>query len=115
MNRREIRNRIAYKFSTTVPRVEKYKVGAAVQILETTRFILVRDDLFTTGQPSISVTGHWRILTYPPPSLRTCKFPTDLPSALDLEVCLLLRNFVVMLRLHKRELGFSENYFIFSN
>ena len=76
MNRREIKkNRIAFKIWTAVTRVEKYKIGAAVQILETIRFILFLDDLlevsqlcddgsFTTGQPPISVTGHWRILSY---------------------------------------------------
>ena len=42
------KNRIAFKIWTAVPRVEKYKIGAAaVQILETTRFILFRDDSFT--------------------------------------------------------------------
>ena len=40
----EIKNRIAFKICTAVPRVEKYKIGAAVQILET-----VRDDSFTRG------------------------------------------------------------------
>ena len=58
-----LRNKKNLLKSEPKTRVEKYKVGAAVQILETTRFILVRDDLFTTGQPSISVTGHWRILS----------------------------------------------------
>ena len=32
MNRREIKNRIAFKIWTAVPRVENYKIGAAVQI-----------------------------------------------------------------------------------
>ena len=51
MNRREIKNRIAFKIWTIVPRVEKYKIGAAaVQILGTIRFILFRDDSFTRGQ-----------------------------------------------------------------
>ena len=50
MNRREIKkNRIAFKILTAVPRVEKYKIGTAVQILETIRFILFRDDSFTRG------------------------------------------------------------------
>ena len=65
MNRREIKKkRIAFKIWTVFPRVEKYKIGAAVQILETFRFILFRDDSFTRGQPPISVTGHWRSLSY---------------------------------------------------
>ena len=49
MNRREIKNRITFKIWTAVPRLEKYKTGAAVQILETIRFILFRDDSFTRG------------------------------------------------------------------
>ena len=48
MNRREINNRVK---------------NIAVQILETIRFISFRDDSFTKGQPPISVTGHWRILS----------------------------------------------------
>ena len=32
MNRCEIKNRIAFKILTAVPRAEKYKIGAAVQI-----------------------------------------------------------------------------------
>ena len=31
---------------------------------ETIRFILFRNDLFTRGQPPISLTGHWRILSF---------------------------------------------------
>ena len=50
MNRREIKNRIAFEIWTAVPRVEKYKIGAAIQILETIRLILFRDEPFTTGQ-----------------------------------------------------------------
>ena len=46
MNRREMKNRIAFKIWTAVPRVEKYKIGAALQILETIRFILFRDDIY---------------------------------------------------------------------
>ena len=34
MHRRGIKNRIAFKIWTAVPRVEKYEIGAAVQILE---------------------------------------------------------------------------------
>ena len=65
MNRGKIKkNRIAFKICNAVPRVEKYKIGAAVQTLETIRFILFRDDSFTRGQPPISVTGHWLILSY---------------------------------------------------
>ena len=46
MNRREI--------WTAVPRVEKYKIGAAaVQILEKIRFILFRDDSFKNGQSNM--------------------------------------------------------------
>ena len=44
MNRRKIKYRIAFKIWTAVPRFEKYKIGAAVQILETIRFILFCDD-----------------------------------------------------------------------
>ena len=74
MNRREIKkNRIAYKIWTAVPRVEKYKIGAAVQILETIRFILffamihseevsqIRDDSFTKGYTNIR---DWSLLAY---------------------------------------------------
>ena len=32
MNHREIKNRISFEIWTAVPRVEKYKIGAAVQI-----------------------------------------------------------------------------------
>ena len=32
MNRRQIKNRIAFKIWTAVTRVEKYEIGAAVQI-----------------------------------------------------------------------------------
>ena len=76
MNPREIENRLAFKIWTAVPRVEKYIIGAAaVQIIETIRFILLAtihlreliqicDDSFTRDQPPISVTGHWRILSY---------------------------------------------------
>ena len=39
MNRRELKNRIAFKISTAVPRVEKFKISAAVQNLETILFI----------------------------------------------------------------------------
>ena len=55
MNRRKIKkNRIAFKIWTADPRVEKYKIGAVVaQILETIRFILFRDDLFTRGQSNM--------------------------------------------------------------
>ena len=53
MNRREIKNRIAFKIWTAFPRVEKYKIGSAVQILETIRFILFRDDSFTREQSNI--------------------------------------------------------------
>ena len=59
-----LENRIAFKIWTTVPHVEKYKIGAAVQILETIRLNLVRDDSLTRSQSPISVTGHWRILSY---------------------------------------------------
>ena len=62
MNRHEIKkNRIAFKISTAVACVEKYAV--VVQILEPNRFILFRDDSSTRGQPPISVTGHWRLLS----------------------------------------------------
>ena len=40
MNSRELKkNRIAFKIWTTVSRVEKYKIAAAVQISETIRII----------------------------------------------------------------------------
>ena len=74
MNRRKIKNRIAFKIWTAVPRVEKYAIGAAaIQILETIRPLFHNDsfatgqkcdDSCTRGQPPISVTGHWRILSY---------------------------------------------------
>ena len=59
MNRREIKNRITGKIWAAVRRVEKYKIGAAVQILETLRFILFRDDSFRSG-PVNYATIHLR-------------------------------------------------------
>ena len=53
MNPREIKNQVAFKIWTAVPRVEKYKIGAAVQILETVRFIIFRVDSLTKGQSNI--------------------------------------------------------------
>ena len=50
MNRREIKNRIAFRIWTAVTRVEKYNTCAAVQILVTICFISFRDDSFTSGQ-----------------------------------------------------------------
>ena len=51
MNRRELKNRIAFKIWTVVTRVEKYNTcAAAVQILVTIGFISFRDDSFTSGQ-----------------------------------------------------------------
>ena len=76
MNRREIKKkRVVFKIEIGAPRGEKYKIGAAVQILETIRFFhfttihlrevsQICDDSFTRGQPPISVAGHWRILSY---------------------------------------------------
>ena len=73
MNRREIKNRITVKIWAAVRRVEKYKIGAAVQILETIRFILffatihsqdvsqIRDDSFTKGYTNIR---DWPLLAY---------------------------------------------------
>ena len=58
------KNRIAFKIWTAVPRVKKYNIFAAVQILETIRFVLSHDDSITRGQPPKSVTGHWRVLSY---------------------------------------------------
>ena len=48
---------MAFKIWTAVSRVEKYKIGAAVQILETIRFILFGDDSFMKGQSNI-----WRFI-----------------------------------------------------
>ena len=45
MNRREIKNRIAFKIWTAVLGEEKNKIG---QILETIRLIPFRDDSFTS-------------------------------------------------------------------
>ena len=53
MNRREMKNRKAFKIWTAVPGEEKYKIGAVGQILETIRFILFRDGSFTRGQSNI--------------------------------------------------------------
>ena len=47
----EVKNRIS--FNTTVPRIDNDKIGAAVQILETFRFIFFRDDSFTRGQSNM--------------------------------------------------------------
>ena len=63
MNRREIKNRIAFKFRTAVPRVEKYKIGAAVGILETIRFILFRPNLFRIERSVKYATVHLRMAT----------------------------------------------------
>ena len=59
MNRHKIKKKqIAFKIWTAVPCVEKYKNGAAaVLILKTIHFILIRDDSFARGQPPMSVTG----------------------------------------------------------
>ena len=38
--------------------------GTAVRILKAIRFFLIRDGSFRRGQPPISVTGHWRFLSY---------------------------------------------------
>ena len=53
MNRREIKNRIAFKIGSVVPCVEKYKIGAAVKISVTIRFISFRYDTFTRGQSNM--------------------------------------------------------------
>ena len=53
MNRREIKNRIAFKIWTAVIRVEKYNTCAAVQILVAICFISFRDDSFTRGQSNL--------------------------------------------------------------
>ena len=53
MNRREIKNRIAFKIWTAVTRVEKYNTYAAVHILVTICFISFRDDSFTRGQSNL--------------------------------------------------------------
>ena len=76
LKRHELKNGIAVEIWTEVHRVEKYKIGAAVQTLETIRFILFRDaslkdvsQIYATihlvrGQPPISLTDHWRFLSY---------------------------------------------------
>ena len=64
MNRRDIKNRIAFQIRTSVPGEERYKIGAVGQILETIRYIPFRDDSIMRGQSLVSVTGHWRILSY---------------------------------------------------
>ena len=38
-----VSDRIVFKIWTAVPRVEKYKIGPAVQIIETIRIIKFRD------------------------------------------------------------------------
>ena len=48
---------MVFKILTASPR------GTAVQISKAIRFFL-RDDSFMSGRPPISVTGHWRILSY---------------------------------------------------
>ena len=53
MNRREIKNRLAFKIWTAFPRVEKYKISAAVQNLETIRLIQFRDDSIMRGQSNM--------------------------------------------------------------
>ena len=62
MNRRE-KDPGIYSLKS-VSRVEKYEIGTAVQILGTIRFLSFRDDSFTRSQTPVSVTGHWRILSY---------------------------------------------------
>ena len=63
-NRREIKNRIAFKIWTAVPRVEKNKIGAAVQILDTIRFIIFYADSFTRGQSNMRRFIYERSATY---------------------------------------------------
>ena len=53
MNRRKIKNRIAFKIWTAVTRVEKYNTCAAIQILVTICFISFCDDSFTWGQSNL--------------------------------------------------------------
>ena len=53
MNRREVKKQIAFKIWTAVLRLEKYKIGSGVQILETICFILFRNDSFTRGQSNM--------------------------------------------------------------
>ena len=54
MNRLEIKNRIAFKIWTAVPRIENYKIGgAAVQILDNIRLIIFHADSFTRGQSNM--------------------------------------------------------------
>ena len=38
---------------TAIPRIEKYKIGTAVQILDTIRFIIFYADLYTRGQSNM--------------------------------------------------------------
>ena len=72
MNRRQIKkNRIAFKIWTAVPRVEKYKFGAAGQILETIRFISFRYDSFTGGHSNTYTTIHLRAVSHQYPWLVT--------------------------------------------
>ena len=52
VNESSRKNRIAFKIWTAVPGVEKFTIGAAVQILETFPFILFHDS-FTRGQPNM--------------------------------------------------------------
>ena len=58
MNRRK-KKRIAFKFWTAVP-----SVAQRFRFYFTIRFISFCDDSFTRGQTPISMTGHWRILSY---------------------------------------------------
>ena len=46
-------DRIGLKIRTAVPRVEKYKIGAAIQILETIHLILFHNDSLARGQSNM--------------------------------------------------------------
>ena len=61
MNRRKIKNRIAFKIWTAVTRVEKYNTCAAVQILVTICFISFRDASFTRGQSNLRLFIYVRL------------------------------------------------------
>ena len=73
LKRHELKNGIAVEIWTEVHRVEKYKIGAAVQTLETIRFILFRDaSLKDVSQ--IYATIHLRQVTHQYPWLVTGVF-----------------------------------------
>ena len=74
MNRRELKNRVVFKIWSAFPSVENIKSVQQFRFLRLSALFhfttihlrevsQICDDPFTRGQPPISVTGQWRILS----------------------------------------------------